>query len=367
MQDYYEILQVHPKADMDTIRAAYTRLCERYDPQQLEGAADELVALAERKREDIEQAYAVLSDEQRRADYDRQLATPDTAPPNAAAAPASAPPPTSTDEAYEDDLIDYRPLPPAQNQERPRDFNAQPYLSKEELQQQHTRQNKQRMPFWGGPAMVAAILTFVVGFTSLIITNGGGPRPAPIEETQPGDTVQQGQQQQMSQADIAHQFEDQIVQARQVTEQVPDNPNAWINLGNTLYDSVAIVKEHLPDSETYEAMLPRWLEATEAYERALELDPTNATVRSDLAVSLCHYGTGTDDQEYVKQGLQEAQQAASDDPEDPRVLLNLGTCLVSTNPPRTDEALQQWRKILVMPEAADGVVMQAERLIAQHS
>ncbi len=366
MQDYYEILQVHPKADTETIRAAYARLCERYDPQQLEGAADELVALAQQKREEIDRAYAVLSDAQRRTDYDQQLIVP------AASSPDTSHPPSTHrlsegDTPHEDDLIDYRPLPPARKQERPRDFNPQPYLTPTEIQHQRGRQGKQRIPFWGGPAMVAAILTFIVGLTSLIITNGGGPRPAPIDASQPGDTVQQGQQQQMSQADIAHQFEDQIVQARQVAEQVPDNPNAWINLGNTLYDSVEIVREHLPDSETYEAMLPRWLEATEAYEKALELDPSNATVRSDLAVSLCHYGTGTDDQTYVEQGLQEAQQAASDDPEDPRVLLNLGTCLVSTKPPHTEEALKQWRRILVMPEAAEGVVMQAQRLIAQHS
>ena len=81
MQDYYETLQVHPKADQEAIRAAYERLCVRYNPAQLEGAADELVELARRKRDDIERAYAILSDPQRRTAYDvEQTAATDDAP-----------------------------------------------------------------------------------------------------------------------------------------------------------------------------------------------------------------------------------------------------------------------------------------------
>ena len=69
-QDYYEVLQVHPRADATAVEAAYTRLCELYDPNRLDGAADELVDLARAKRDAIERAYAVLSDPDRRAAYD---------------------------------------------------------------------------------------------------------------------------------------------------------------------------------------------------------------------------------------------------------------------------------------------------------
>jgi curved DNA-binding protein CbpA len=74
MQDYYEILQVHPRADATAIEAAYARLRELYDPAKLDGAADELVDLARAKRDAIERAYAVLNDTIRRAAYDEEQA-----------------------------------------------------------------------------------------------------------------------------------------------------------------------------------------------------------------------------------------------------------------------------------------------------
>jgi curved DNA-binding protein CbpA len=367
MQDYYEILQVHPKADQDTIRSAYERLCQRYDPEALNGAAEELVEIARRKREDVERAYDVLSNDKQRAVYDEGLQTSGdkdkankvSSVPAAAGAQVT----TGTDlwaELEDDDLIDYRPLPPAHGQDRPHGFDAQPYLSPQEVAREAA--GSKRMPFWGAPAAVAALLTFVVGLSSLLITGGGGPKAMPIESTPRNQQPSQG----MSEADFAHQFQGQIAEARQVVEQVPDNPNAWINLGNVLYDSVQIVKEHLPDSETYESLLPRWLEASEAYQKALELEPNNATVRSDMAVSLCNYGVGVGEQEYVDEGLEEARHAIEDNPEDPRALLNIGICLVSSRPPQTEEALKHWRKILVLPDAPEGVVIEVQRLMEKY-
>src|SRR5688500_4386943 len=72
-QDHYETLQVHPRADAAAIEAAYARMRQLYDPARLNGAADELVALAREKRDTIERAYAVLSDPARRATYDAEL------------------------------------------------------------------------------------------------------------------------------------------------------------------------------------------------------------------------------------------------------------------------------------------------------
>jgi DnaJ-class molecular chaperone len=73
-QDYYETLQVHPKADQDAIAAAYARLRELYDPVRLDGAAEELAELARQKRDALERAYAVLGDPTRRVAYDAEQA-----------------------------------------------------------------------------------------------------------------------------------------------------------------------------------------------------------------------------------------------------------------------------------------------------
>src|SRR5690242_820208 len=103
MQDYYETLQVHPKADAEAIRAAYERLRQRYDPSLLEGAADELLELARRRRDEIERAYTVLSDPERRAVFDEELRARES--PRALERPAGAPQPAGP-ASKDDDLID---------------------------------------------------------------------------------------------------------------------------------------------------------------------------------------------------------------------------------------------------------------------
>lgn len=360
MHDYYEILQVHPKADQEAITAAYERLRERYDPERLNGAAEELVELARNRRTDLDRAYAVLKDAKRRATYDTELHAA-----QAASAQASA---AEGDDSQDEELIDYRPLPAAGRHERPSDFNPHPYLTRQQAAKQRGRQTvastNQRAPFFGLPAAVAAALTLIVGLVSLVVTDFGGPG------TPVGGAAQNPQAQSTPSADqLTSQYEGQVTAAQQVVAQVPDNPNAWINLGNALYDSVEIIHEHMPDSEAYRKLLPRWLEAAEAYEKALKLDPDNAnhaSVQSDLGVCMCNYGVGMGDQSYVERGLQETEAALTLNAEDPRALLNRGICLVSADPPQVEDAMKNWRKILVQTEAPDGVLTQVQRLLEKY-
>lgn len=78
MKDYYLILQVHPQAGPDVIQAAYRRLARTYHPDANAGADDAAM-------QELNEAYAVLSDPGQRADYDRayvaqQPGAPDPAP-----------------------------------------------------------------------------------------------------------------------------------------------------------------------------------------------------------------------------------------------------------------------------------------------
>ena len=62
-EDYYEILQLSPKADQDTIDRVYRALVKRYHPDNRETGNSE-------KFRQVVEAYRVLSDLENRAAYD---------------------------------------------------------------------------------------------------------------------------------------------------------------------------------------------------------------------------------------------------------------------------------------------------------
>ena len=65
-QDYYELLGVSRNAEESEIKKAYRKLAMKYHPDR--NSNDKA---AEEKFKEIQKAYAVLSDQQKRAAYDR--------------------------------------------------------------------------------------------------------------------------------------------------------------------------------------------------------------------------------------------------------------------------------------------------------
>lgn len=65
-RDYYEILGVPREADQDTIKKAYRKLAMQFHPDKNPGNAE-----AEEKFKEAAGAYEILSDPQKRAQYDR--------------------------------------------------------------------------------------------------------------------------------------------------------------------------------------------------------------------------------------------------------------------------------------------------------
>lgn len=65
-RDYYELLEVAKSATVDEIKKSYRKLAMKYHPDRNQGDKN-----AEKKFKEINEAYEVLKDEQKRAAYDR--------------------------------------------------------------------------------------------------------------------------------------------------------------------------------------------------------------------------------------------------------------------------------------------------------
>ena len=66
-KDYYKILGVSKEANDDELKRAYRKLAKKYHPD----ANPDNKAEAEAKFKEVNEAYSVLSDKQKRAQYDR--------------------------------------------------------------------------------------------------------------------------------------------------------------------------------------------------------------------------------------------------------------------------------------------------------
>ncbi len=70
MDTYYTLLGIEPDTSQADIAAAYQQRRESYSPDRVAGMDDEIRQLAEERMAELERAYYILSDTQRRRQYD---------------------------------------------------------------------------------------------------------------------------------------------------------------------------------------------------------------------------------------------------------------------------------------------------------
>ena len=70
-RDYYEVLGVDKKADKNAIKKAYRKIAIKYHPDRQGDKSDAEKKEAEEKFKEAAEAYSVLSDDQKRQQYDQ--------------------------------------------------------------------------------------------------------------------------------------------------------------------------------------------------------------------------------------------------------------------------------------------------------
>jgi curved DNA-binding protein CbpA len=110
LKNYYELLEVAPTAAADEVKRAFRAQIARYHPDKVQHLGKEFQSMAAERAAELTEAYRILSDFGRRAEYDRACAESGAAP-AATTSDAPAPPPAAG--AHEDSPAATSAPPPA--------------------------------------------------------------------------------------------------------------------------------------------------------------------------------------------------------------------------------------------------------------
>jgi curved DNA-binding protein CbpA len=92
VKNYYELLDLAPTATSEEIKRAFRLQIARYHPDKVQHLGKEFQAMAAERAAELTEAYRILSDEGRRAEYDRQAAIGGAATPTPSTVPSAATP-----------------------------------------------------------------------------------------------------------------------------------------------------------------------------------------------------------------------------------------------------------------------------------
>jgi len=95
---YYDLLEIPPTSSSDEVKRAFRLQIARYHPDKVQHLGKEFQAMAAERAAELTEAYRILSNEEKRAEYDRSIAgggQPAAAPSAAASASADAQPAAS--------------------------------------------------------------------------------------------------------------------------------------------------------------------------------------------------------------------------------------------------------------------------------
>jgi hypothetical protein len=117
-KNYYRLLELEPTATADDVKRAFRHQIARYHPDKVQHLGKEFQDMAAERAAELTEAYRILSDEGRRAEYDRTLG---------AQPAAAAPQPSDTQAGYQPPrAAPYtQPVPPPPPVDEPRQTGPQ--------------------------------------------------------------------------------------------------------------------------------------------------------------------------------------------------------------------------------------------------
>ncbi len=90
-KDHYALLEVPPTASTDEIKKAFRQQIAKYHPDKVQHLGKEFQEMAAERAAELTEAYRVLSDDRKRAEYDASRGQPSAEPASTPAAKADAP------------------------------------------------------------------------------------------------------------------------------------------------------------------------------------------------------------------------------------------------------------------------------------
>ncbi len=126
---------------------------------------------------------------------------------------------------------------------------------------------------------------------------------------------------------VDQKLEQQIADLQDKIQKNPKDAESLIDLGNVFFDT------------------QQYARAADTYNLALDLDPSNAGVRTDLGLSYFFQGM-------TNTAIKEYRQAIQTDPKSVEAHYNLALALSHGNPPDIDGAITEWQQVIKL--APDG-------------
>src|SRR5438128_5477812 len=93
LKDYYALLEIASTSSADEVKRAFRSQIARYHPDKVQHLGKEFQAMAAERAAELTEAYRILSDDKRRAEYDR-VRSPAPSRPSEPGAPERTPPPS---------------------------------------------------------------------------------------------------------------------------------------------------------------------------------------------------------------------------------------------------------------------------------